>query len=333
MKLFIKLALRFLVILFAVFIVNKIFKDINLLNFSSAFTLSNISLMLLASMSLICSVLVRSIRWRYLVYSEKNADEHIDKFSDFWNYLFSLVLNLFIPIRSGEMFRILSSGGPKKSLIKNSLSIFIEKFFDIFVIFGGLVIYLLVMGTDFSPIISSVIKKVAVILGLLSTLFALLLFLSKPSNVKIKKNYIIIEKIKNSFRANRNPKFLMIILALTILAWSLEVVKFVVVWYVLGNSLSISLPLLAFFLATLSMGLPGAPAAVGTFHYAIIVATIPFGIAYLDALNYAVLTHLLYFLALISFSFFIYMFTGLPNGLKETTLREVFNKIRSGKLQ
>ena len=68
--------IRIAVLTFAFFIIKKIFNDIDLLNFSSIFTLNNIFLILIAAFSLLSSVIIRSIRWRYLVYSKTNKIPH-----------------------------------------------------------------------------------------------------------------------------------------------------------------------------------------------------------------------------------------------------------------
>jgi uncharacterized membrane protein YbhN (UPF0104 family) len=325
MKFLSTIIIRIAVLTFAFFIIKKIFNDIDLLNFSSIFTLNNIFLILIAAFSLLSSVIIRSIRWRYLVYSKTNKINKYEAYEDFWNYLFSLVLNLIIPFRSGEIFRVLSSGGHNKSLIKNSLSAFIEKSFDILVLGGGLGIYILFFSDIFSQTINSIFIKIIFLIIFLVVIFILLFQLNNFRNT----NNNIIKKIKNSLNVLTQPKFSLVIFLLTVLAWSLELVKFVVAWYVLGNSFSLAIPLLAFFLATFSMGLPGAPAAIGTFHYAIIVASIPFGIEYADALNYAVLTHILYFTALVMFSFLAYFLRGMPSGLRDVTFYDIYNKIKS----
>lgn len=326
MKFFTTVFIRIAVLTFAFFIIKKIFNDIDLINFSSVYTLNNILFICFAALSLLSSVIVRSLRWRYLVYSNLSTSNKKQVFEDFWNYLFSLILNLIIPFRSGEIFRVLSSGGHKKSLIKNSLSAFIEKLFDIFVLGGGLVIYVLFFSNILSQTISSIFIKIIALFVLIMFIFLLFFGLSKISYFKKINNTI--EKIKKSLSVLTQPKFSLILFLLTVLAWSLELIKFIVAWYILGNSFSLIIPLLAFFLATFSMGLPGAPAAIGTFHYAIIVASVPFGIGYADALNYAVLTHLLYFATLIMLSFLTYFLRGAPSGLREVSLHDIFNKIK-----
>ena len=97
-------------------------------------------------------------------------------------------------------------------------------------------------------------------------------------------------------------------------------------WIIIKFSIFLS----AFFLATLSLGLPGAPAALGTVHYAIIAATIPFGVEYAVALNYAVLMHLSYFLVLVFGSSFLYILTAPPTGFKEISIGEIILKLKSG---
>ena len=67
---------------------------------------------------------------------------------------------------------------------------------------------------------------------------------------------------------------------------------------------------------------------LGTFHYA--YSYYSYGTDYGVALNYAVIVHLSYFLILVFCSIFLYIFTGPPIGFKETNLRQVILKFKSG---
>mgnify|MGYP006092401389 CR=1 FL=1 len=323
---FLKLSVRLIIIVLSIILLAQILSDADLLKFSEFFSYQNLGWILVAATSLLGSVLIRSIRWQYLVYSKICKNERTHSFADFWNYLFSLVLNLLIPFRSGEIYRVLISGGSNKSIVKNSISAFTEKFFDILVVLGGLVFYLSISGTTFLEIEKLFIKKRTVLLisvGLAILLICILYINQYSFNKKLKM-------LGQNLMLNKNARFWIIIFLMTCLVWVLEAIKFFLVWYCLGNSMITTLPLLAFFLATLSLGIPGAPAALGTFHYAIIVATIPFGVEYAAALNYAVLMHLSYFLVLIFGSFFLYILTGPPTGFKEISISKIILKLKSG---
>ena len=327
LKVFLNYVLRISVIIFSIFVLTKIFSDFDLLNFSSLLTFSNVCLMIFAAVCLLSAVLIKSIRWKYLVNSQHMQANYKNTLIDFWNYQFSLILNLIIPFRMGEIYRILSSGGAKKSLVKNSYAVFVEKFFDLLVILGGLIIYLMIFGIELPKIFKEIFEKGTVLLTFLGIVILLFLYLMKQK-FHFKKRFNL---FRENFFFNIDIYFLIYIFFMTCLIWILEAVKFFVVWYCLGNSMTTTLPLLAFFVATLSLGIPGAPAGLGTFHYAVIVATIPFGIEYSDALNYAVLVHLSYFSVLVLCSFFLYLLIGLPTGLKEISFRGLITQVRSGR--
>ena len=322
----VSLSIRIIVIIFSIFILSKILSNTDLLTFSNLFSYQNAGLFLVVAVSLIGSVLIRSVRWQFLVYSQIEKRSLKQCFSDFWNYLFSLVLNLLIPFRFGEIYRILSSGGVKKSLVKNTMSAFIEKFFDVFVVFGGLLLYIFVFGITFLQGYKQIVSNGMIVLASFGFVI-LLLFSFYTGRHHLNHRFKTIGK---NLAINKKYSFWLIIFMMTCVAWMLEALKFFLVWYCLGNSIETTLPLLAFLLATLSLGIPGAPAALGTFHYAVIVATIPYGTDYGVALNYAVIVHLSYFLILVFCSIFLYIFTGPPIGFKETNLRQVILKFKSG---
>jgi glycosyltransferase 2 family protein len=301
-----------------------ILSNFDLNSFINIFSVNNIAFIILAALCLILSVFIRSMRWNYLINFSISKTPQSNNPDNFWNYLFSLVLNLLIPFRLGEIYRILTSGGAEKSLIKNSLCIFIEKFFDILIIVGGLVLYLVIFGADLPEQYEKFISGGLGILALL--LFVIILFLLLGKRIRSFSAQVNeIEKYKST---SERLFFWQIIFLSSCFTWALEVVKFFAIWYCLGHSIMTTLPLLAFFLATLSLGIPGAPAAIGTFHYAVILATIPFGTKYADALNYAVTVHLSYLLVLILTSVIIFILFGLPSGMKNSSIKEIiFKKI------
>ena len=146
--------------------------------------------------------------------------------------------------------------------------------------------------------------------------------------VKIKN---VVPPLRSYIQLRGGTKFVAVVLGFTALAWFLESLKFFLIWHSLGFSIPSILPLIAFCLATLSLAIPAAPAGVGTFHYAIIIALVPFGIEYLDALHYAVFVHILYFFCLVFSSIILYATVGLPTGFKETNVQSFFIKIKGRK--
>ena len=262
------------------------FKQVNLEDINRAISNSNFYYILIALLTTYITFILRSIRWKILLDSPSNlklnkyiSTTHIGYF-----------LNNILPFRAGDLGRakLLSNHSNKIRFSFLLGSLVAEKIIDLWMI-GFFSIYLIFFGFND-------------VLGLTFSLGILLLYII--TSLIIFGNNSVINKIKNQFSITKNfvDGYLLIsknklkLGIVSLLLWS----SFVVYMVALLKSINIHLSFEQYIGITIITGivtsLPIAPAAIGTYHLAVIYFLSLYGIGVEQSQTAAILLHSIFLL-------------------------------------
>ena len=262
------------------------FKQVNLEDINRAISNSNFYYILIALLTTYITFILRSIRWKILLDSPSNlklnkyiSTTHIGYF-----------LNNILPFRAGDLGRakLLSNHSNKIRFSFLLGSLVAEKIIDLWMI-GFFSIYLIFFGFND-------------VLGLTFSLGILLLYII--TSLIIFGNNSVINKIKNQFSITKNfvDGYLLIsknklkLGIVSILLWC----SFVVYMVALLKSINIHLSFEQYIGITIITGivtsLPIAPAAIGTYHLAVIYFLSLYGIGIEQSQTAAILLHSIFLL-------------------------------------
>ena len=262
------------------------FKQVNLEDINRAISNANIYYILIALLTTYITFILRSIRWKILLDSRQNlklnkyiSTTHIGYF-----------LNNILPFRAGDLGRakLLSnhSNEIKFSFVVGSLVA--EKIIDLWMI-GFFSIYLIFFGFND-------------VLGLEFSIGILLLYII--TSLIIFGNNSVANKIQNQFSITKNfvDGYLLVsknklkLGAVSMLLWC----SFVAYMVVLLKSINIHLSFEQYIGITIITGivtsLPIAPAAIGTYHLAVIYFLSLYGIEIEQSQTAAILLHSIFLL-------------------------------------
>lgn len=262
------------------------FKQINLEDINRAISNANIYYILIALLTTYITFILRSIRWKILLDSRQNlklnkyiSTTHIGYF-----------LNNILPFRAGDLGRakLLSnhSNEIKFSFVVGSLVA--EKIIDLWMI-GFFSIYLIFLGFNN-------------VLGLEFSIGILLLYII--TTLIIFGNNSVANKIQNQFSITKNfvDGYLLVsknklkLGAVSMLLWC----SFVAYMVALLKSINIHLSFEQYIGITIITGivtsLPIAPAAIGTYHLAVIYFLSLYGIEIEQSQTAAILLHSIFLL-------------------------------------
>ena len=269
------------------------FQKVNLNDISRELSTVNLLYIFLALIITFLTFLLRSSRWKMLL----NSPEEIS----FSRYISSThigyFLNNILPFRAGDLGRaqLLSkqSKGISFSFLLGSLvaekiiDLWIIGFFSIFIIFSG---YQDVLGFKFSLIIILLyIITTAIIFGKNSVVNTI------QGKFSITKNFIdgYLLVSKNKIK----------LFGISILLWC----SFVVYVYMILQALNINLTIQQYIgltvISSIVTSLPVAPAAIGTYHLAVIYCLNLYGINVDLAQSTAILMHSLFLVYTIIFGY------------------------------
>ncbi len=298
-----------------------------------AFTTLNPSYFLPFFIIAVLSTVARSVRIQNILnMTRKDSNEKILtlKQLSLLNFTGQLV-SFLIPLRAGEVLKtVYLSNQASVPITKSILIILFDRFFDFWSIFVIAAILLLFIDL---PVISSVTWLV-VLIGLGCNLPFLVAFL-RPSNLD--KLQILASKSPKVIRAilklplasldffyqfRRNPKYLVKVIALSLLGFSLDCLLWVMVLSAFGLTLPIDQLYLANSLSAISFLIPSAPGFVGSAEaFGQLIFGNIFGLDDHLVAAAVVTNHLWIALVLIS--------TGIISlNLLEINLRSVWNKIK-----
>ncbi len=235
------------------------FQDFKFNEFIIAFKKAKFFYIALACISIILSVWLRAIRWNLLIKSDKVTT----------NNLFDIEMvgyfgNNVLPIRAGEVYRTLLLSN-KTGLSKSYCfgTIVLERIMDLvglFIFFGIL--------TVFYPIPKD-IKSWMNLVVLILFLFIFLFFIFNKF-FKIGK-YIKFNFLKQFFSVFTDIKLesSIYILFWTIIIWFIYWLDTHLIQYAFQLNMSWQQTMLVLVLTSLTMAVPSAPGAIGTFHAAV----------------------------------------------------------------
>ena len=262
------------------------FKQVNLEDINRAISNSNFYYILIALLTTYITFILRSIRWKILLDSPSNlklnkyiSTTHIGYF-----------LNNILPFRAGDLGRAKLLSNHSNQIRFSFLlgSLVAEKIIDLWMI-GFFSIYLIFFGFND-------------VLGLTFSLGILLLYII--TSLIIFGNNSVINKIKNQFSITKNfvDGYLLIsknklkLGIVSLLLWC----SFVIYMVALLKSINIHLSFEQYIGITIITGivtsLPIAPAAIGTYHLAVIYFLTLYGIDIEQSQTAAILLHSIFLL-------------------------------------
>ena len=262
------------------------FKQVNLEDINRAISNSNFYYILIALLTTYITFILRSIRWKILLDSPSNiklnkyiSTTHIGYF-----------LNNILPFRAGDLGRakLLSNHSNKIRFSFLLGSLVAEKIIDLWMI-GFFSIYLIFFGFND-------------VLGLKFSIGILLLYII--TSLIIFGNNSVVNNIQNKFSITKNfvDGYLLVsknklkLGIVSLLLWS----SFVVYMVALLKSINIHLSFEQYIGITIITGivtsLPIAPAAIGTYHLAVIYFLSLYGIGIEQSQTAAILLHSIFLL-------------------------------------
>lgn len=262
------------------------FKQVNLEDINRAISNSNFYYILIALLTTYITFILRSIRWKILLDSRSNlklnkyiSTTHIGYF-----------LNNILPFRAGDLGRakLLSNHSNKIRFSFLLGSLVAEKIIDLWMI-GFFSIYLIFFGFND-------------VLGLKFSIGILLLYII--TSLIIFGNNSVVNNIQNKFSITKNfvDGYLLVsknklkLGIVSLLLWS----SFVVYMVALLKSINIHLSFEQYIGITIITGivtsLPIAPAAIGTYHLAVIYFLSLYGIGIEQSQTAAILLHSIFLL-------------------------------------
>ena len=262
------------------------FKQVNLEDINRAISNSNFYYILIALLTTYITFILRSIRWKILLDSPSNlklnkyiSTTHIGYF-----------LNNILPFRAGDLGRakLLSNHSNKIRFSFLLGSLVAEKIIDLWMI-GFFSIYLIFFG--FNDVLG---LKFSIGILLLYIITSLIIFGNNSVVNNIQKKISITKNFVDGYLLVSKNKLKLGIVSL--LLWS----SFVVYMVALLKSINIHLSFEQYIGITIITGivtsLPIAPAAIGTYHLAVIYFLSLYGIGIEQSQTAAILLHSIFLL-------------------------------------
>ncbi|MBO99798.1 MAG: hypothetical protein CMG34_01035 [Candidatus Marinimicrobia bacterium] len=298
-KLFIGFSLSFIGLYFS-------FKNINFGDLKKSFESIDLLWVLAATLLLVFYTLIRSFRWRLLLFSIKNLNIE-DLFA---SNMIGYFGNSILPFKMGEVLRgysISNSNNLKTSTVLGS--IVLERVCDLF----GLIFVFILVSVFYSfpndielSLIFTIIFIVAIILLLLLISFKKKLILDKISNLWLMNSKSVIAFIKTlrSFSKGFNSLYdfrsFFFISLHTIITWI--ILFFVTHFALLSLDMSLSWVEIGvvLLLTSMAMSVPAAPGSIGTHHFATFyVMNSLFNYNSIESQTFAIVLHAISYLPLV----------------------------------
>lgn len=274
------------------------FQQVNLEDINRALFTANLFYVFLATLITFITFILRSIRWRMLLNTPRELS--------FVQYMSSThigyFLNNILPFRAGDLGRAQLLSNQSKEIrfsflvgslvAEKIIDLWIIGFFSIFIIFSG---YQDVLGFKFSLII-------------------LLLYIITSTIIFGRNSLVNIVQEKFSITRNFIDGYLLVsknkikLVGISILLWC----SFVVYIYLVLQALNINLTTQQYIgltiISSIVTSLPIAPAAIGTYHLAVIYCLSLYGINIDLAQTAAILMHSLFLVYTIIFGYIFLSF-------------------------
>jgi uncharacterized protein (TIRG00374 family) len=269
--------------------------------------------------TLALSFLIRAIRWRALFSPATRPP--------IWPTTEALIVGQFfnnvLPLRAGEAARIValhSLGG--RSRAETTGTVVIERFFDVLSLLL-LLFAALAWFPEVTWLRAAGVLAVVLTLALLAAVVVLRVYGDRPLRFVLRplarlpllspeRVEAAVRNLMQGFIGLRNARIGLAVFLWTLLSWLVLAVSFWLVMLGFDLELSPVAGLLVVIAVGLSMILPSAPAAVGVFEAATIVALAAYDIPQTRALSYALVVHALNVLPFIASGLLV---MGLERGI------------------
>lgn len=281
----------------------SVLKNINLIEILILFTIFFISFY------------IRAIRFYFL--QQKIAKTNINLVNQ--SFSINYIINIFLPLRFGEIFRILYLKKKQKISVFDSMFIIsLEKFNDIIAI--TFFLFIIIYNYQFTELYNWIFPEVLPQSKNILFLFLLFLgFLILSTVFLINKNLKnkIISKILFYKDLLLSIKLVSLAFFLTILSWSLEASLFIVCAFFLKIEGYFILGLLSVCLVALGTSIPSAPSSIGIFEGSVVLSSIILSLNTSDALSLAIVVHIIQILTILLFTMLAFLLPISPTYLKK----------------
>ncbi len=271
--------------------------------FIDSLLMTNLTLFFLSMVILVFTVVLRAIRWKYILQPIK--EEPVKQL--FATQMIGYFGNNVFPMRFGEFLRAFSLS--KITKVPGSTvfgTIVVERVIDTLTVFVLLVISLL-----FFPTLPKELKMAVWLFLIVFGLFVFLVYIlfRKEGTVKrflkkMKTNRIIVrilEIFRNFYKGIKSlqkTSHPIRIIVLSIIIWVLCIFNVWIIGVALNVFFTIKNTLLIFFITSAVIAIPSAPGYVGTYHYGAIKVLELIGIGHTKSQAIAVIMHGVGFLSL-----------------------------------
>ncbi len=244
--------------------------------------------------------LLRAVRWRALFAATTRPD--------LWPTTQALLVGQFfnsvLPLRAGEPARVVALhalGGASRA--ETAGTVVVERFFDVLAL-----LLLLFVALPWLPEVTWLraagLLAIALVLALAAAVLLLRVYGDRPLSFVLRPlarlPFLVPERVEAATRnlmhglvALRSPRVGLVAFLWTVLSWLVIATSFWLVMLGFHLDLSPTAGLLTLIATGLALVLPSAPAAVGVFEAATLVALAAYGIPQTRALSYALVVHAL----------------------------------------
>jgi len=232
--------------------------------------------------ALLTGYILRIFRWSYILSTDSRK---ISMKSCFSAYMGSIALNNTLPLRAGDIIRLIVFPAVMKiSKSQSGGSFLIERMFDIIVLTIMLSIFLSISSKSFGAFINPYIYNIPLILGISIFCWLMFVVIIKIFKSKIKE---FTNKIRYMLRLDK----LFFAFLLSIAVWTCEAGLFFNILLSLGVDFDFPTAIFITSLITLGTLIPSAPGYFGTFHIIGYSVLINLGESSLIAGSFAIISH------------------------------------------
>ena len=299
------------------------FLDTNIENLFNEFKNVNYLGLIISTLLLIFSCLIRAYRWQILI----NPLENISINKIFSSTMIGYFGNGLLAFRLGELLKAYSvSKNSKIDTAQAFGTVIIERFLDLL-----MVLLLFIVVIPWFPFDNKAIKLGIMTFGIATLVISIALFLflkinllsfnsfNKDSNSKILNFFFkIVKNIYNSFKIMQNTDNKLKLIFYSLFLWSIYILITKIILISCDIELNSPETIILFIIGSLSLGIPALPGSAGTYD-----ASVKYGLMAIfliesnKALTYAIISHAIsYFPLVIIGAFYFFRNTYTLKDLK-----------------
>jgi uncharacterized protein (TIRG00374 family) len=211
--------------------------------------------------------------------------------------------NYVLPLRAGEAARVVALHSLRRlSRAEAAATVVVERFFDVLAL-----LLLLFVALPWFPEVrwlrAAGVLALALMLGLAAVVVLLRMYGERPLRFVLRplarSRFLLrhmdraVENLMQGLVALRSARLGLVAFAWTVASWLVLAVSFWLVMLAFDLDLAPAAGLLAVIATGLSLVIPSAPAAVGVFEAAALVALVAYGVPQARGLSYALVVHAL----------------------------------------